>query len=773
MKNSLVALAAVVACGAAVGLSLQADASTWTVYAERHVPVKDGQPVAGASEMSPVEQLTNAVQKAVSCDTVVIKPGVYDLAAELTPANPKDTYGDTYLLFDNKTINLTGEDATHWSKKTPEQEVVLKGGSKGRLVYGYAGPGRASSFRHITFEGGDADSHQGGAILFTGTEFIVPYQKGFASNCVFRANKAQQGGALFHVNAYDCLFEGNETIGGGGAAYGSTANGNGAITNDFIGCLFTNNVANGTGSGGGALRLVTAGRVRDCIFIDNRQTGCNGGAIIVEKSGPSSVIENCLFVGNRAPTGRGGAVCMTVSGNRIVGCAFTNNVAFRDGGAVYLAAAVSNCTFAANKTTIVPAATETYGGGAVYVNDENAEIVGCTFTDNESSHLGGAVRSSRQIRMLADCTFSNNAALRGPGGGVYSAGDFLALANCTFADNTSPTNGGAAYTTGYVPLMTNCVFRGNRAGSHSGALQCTGFTKISACSFSNNVAKSRYGALYASSFAKGGTVEGCTFHNNTNGLVNVGSHLSGARSVVDSRFSGWGDMHAGGYDRCVFDGCRFDYESYGGGMVLFDTSTGEGHVRNCLFRDCEVHIFINNSTGANVDIANCTFVSNQVTKAVNLQTGDLSDGYMIYSFRGGSPYRPSTNRVTNCIFVDNFRHGVRNDVCFYVTGTSVVTPAVNIFSHSAYETATFVNNPIDAGGLVRKRTAFTAGNPRYGDVPQYMPTRGSAARRAGVWLDWMAGETDLAGAAMPADAPVDLGCYQCTLPASGGLLLLR
>ena len=97
-----------------------------------------------------------------------------------------------------------------------------------------------------------------------------------------------------------------------------------------------------------------------------------------------------------------------------------------------------------------------------------------------------------------------------------------------------------------------------------------------------------------------------------------------------------------------------------------------------------------------------------------------------------------------------------------------------MFSNSVYEIASFVNNPKIQGNLIVGRAKFTAGDPKYGDdVPSYMPRRGSPASKAGLWLDWMVGAKDLAGANMPFAAPVDLGCYQCTLPSLGLMMLLR
>ena len=54
-----------------------------------------------------------------------------------------------------------------------------------------------------------------------------------------------------------------------------------------------------------------------------------------------------------------------------------------------------------------------------------------------------------------------------------------------------------------------------------------------------------------------------------------------------------------------------------------------------------------------------------------------------------------------------------------------------------------------------------------------MPRLSSAARKKGVWQDWMLGATDLGGTAYPQEGAVDLGAYQCTLISLGTTFLLR
>ena len=775
MFRSFIFTSLCLSAGVAVG-------ATWTVYHKDHVPVKNGVAVAGAGVMTPVQQLTNAVAQAISKDTITIMPGTYDLGGEgIEAANPRDTSGAAYLFLDDKTLHFVGENATHWSQKTAAEETVIKGGPAGRVVYGYKGSGRASSFRNITFEGGTAGAKNGGAIYFSGTEFIVPYQNGCASNCVFRANSATHGGATHHVNVYDSLFEGNTSVGNGGAAYGMSANGNGKVTNDFIRCVFKNNTSNSQTSGGGALYLQIAGVVRDCVFSNNVASAVRGGAIYSAANGPSSVIQGCVFLDNHADgvssTGEGGAIFAINMDGVILDCAFSNNTAFANGGAVCYASVVSNCTFAGNRVTSVMSPR---GGGAIYVNRSSGiEIVDCVFTNNMAAVLGGAIRSSQQIDRLAGCTFVDNRANGSDGGALYTAGACPWIESCSFIGNQAVSNGGALRLGNEIGTMTNCTFVANASGGDGASFYSDkGYRLVTDCTFKDNEARGQYAGVYASSMTWAGSVENCVFDNNTNKFANVGSQIHYATNVVGCTFRGYGDMFARNYDRCTFERCRFDYDNYSGGMIVFSTATGAGGLRNCLFQTNNVHIYIKNETGSEVEIANCTFVGNEVSRAMNLGNKDMADGFLFYSFRGGTdPVNagnnlPSRNAIVNCVFMDNTRNNQRNDVNFYVTDNKVATPAVNVFSNCVYETASFVYNPAIQGNLIQRRMKFTAGEASYGDVPYYTPCRGSAAFDRGLTLPWMAEAVDLAGNPR-LNGTVDMGCYECWMPNTGTMFLIR
>jgi len=155
-----------------------------------------------------------------------------------------------------------------------------------------------------------------------------------------------------------------------------------------------------------------------------------------------------------------------------------------------------------------------------------------------------------------------------------------------------------------------------------------------------------------------------------------------------------------------------------------------------------------------------------------------NSGYLLYAFRGGDngtgKPRPSTNRVVNCIFANNsWRGGARQDIPSYRTATTVVVPAQNVLCNCLYEQGLDWEMLEVHDSLVGK-PRFVLDDQRYPGVPPYMIRRVSPARKAGLVMPWMADETDFAGTAMVSgEGTVDMGAYQCTLPAHGLILTVR
>lgn len=194
----------------------------------------------------------------------------------------------------------------------------------------------------------------GGAVYARGSS-LLPESPSSATDCVFRDNEGERGGALFGDGAGlplivdGCTFETNTAV-RGGAAYlegiGSRA-------------WFTNSTfrANHGSEGGGALYACMTSTVDGCLFLGNTTEGTGGAAWYEGCSGTGRVLAS-RFLGNAATGVGGGAVWVGpgAAGFELFGCELSGNVA--DGsaegaGAVRLdplvgAARVASCTIAGN-----------------------------------------------------------------------------------------------------------------------------------------------------------------------------------------------------------------------------------------------------------------------------------------------------------------------------------------------------------------------------------------------------------------------------------------
>ena len=154
--------------------------------------------------------------------------------------------------------------------------------------------------------------------------------------CTFKNNSAADGGAILVYNGSatieGCLFEGNTAANGGAIRIGGTTTGLSVTIKD---CDFKNNEATDASNGGGAISKVQAIALNatGCTFDGNKAV--YGGALFINTT-KDVVVENCAFANNVATT-NGGAVYMhancsdTVTINR---CKMYLNTAV-DGAAIY------------------------------------------------------------------------------------------------------------------------------------------------------------------------------------------------------------------------------------------------------------------------------------------------------------------------------------------------------------------------------------------------------------------------------------------------------
>ena len=84
---------------------------------------------------------------------------------------------------------------------------------------------------------------------------------------------------------------------------------------------------------GGAMSLGDAATVANCVFIDNRATSEDGGAIR-STFDDGVTIRHCTFIENQAADD-GGAIAMRDHHTQVIDCLFIRNAAGDNGGAIF------------------------------------------------------------------------------------------------------------------------------------------------------------------------------------------------------------------------------------------------------------------------------------------------------------------------------------------------------------------------------------------------------------------------------------------------------
>lgn len=209
----------------------------------------------------------------------------------------------------------------------------------------------------------------------------------------------------------------------------------------FSNCIFEFGKAYGDSieKMGGVFNIRDFGRIRisDCGFNNNRAYYW-GGAIFAESA--NILIRDCSFNGNFCgtpgpPYGYGGAICIRYSTIDLLGCRFTDNNSTGIGGAVsceYADVLLESGIFQNNYSGL--------GGALGYLRSTPVRpVTGNLFTGNSSLFFGGAISCNR-----ANPVFINN----------------------TIADNSSVSYGGGFYCNdSAVPVLINTIIYGNHAPS--------------------------------------------------------------------------------------------------------------------------------------------------------------------------------------------------------------------------------------------------------------------------------------------------------------------
>ncbi len=305
-----------------------------------------------------------------------------------------------------------------------------------RLLYVDGGANGSLTLQDITLSNGclnNGSRRMGGAVYSDNAPITlvnVTASNNFASS---------QGGAIGGTGAviltvHNSTFSNNRTNSSGAAIGAYIVSGNDPQY-DIYNSTFTDNLA---GNGGGAVYIESDGNseIYSSTF-SNNDGGTNRGGAISKSSSGDMDISNSNFLNNRA---EGAGAIQNSGGNMsITNSTFRGNTVTNTfesyGGAIGVssdsAAAnlnVNNSTFENNTVTVT---SDKAFGGAIGFQGDDLQLTNNTFTGNES--------------------INNNANGEGWGGAIYYSGfgfgpGSIEFSNSTFTDNQASHIGGAIYT---------------------------------------------------------------------------------------------------------------------------------------------------------------------------------------------------------------------------------------------------------------------------------------------------------------------------------------
>ena len=383
-------------------------------------------------------------------------------------------------------------------------------GKNGARIFYVGSDVKTLTLKNIIFKNGKVNG-AGGAILNDGAKLII-------DNCSFINNRitGTTGGAIAsnnvnNIKITNSVFSKNYATGVGGAI---SITGNNAVISN---CVFTNNEARDS-LGGAILILGNSATLTNNTFSNNK-AGRDGGAVDIEGktvgskcqgatvsgniftqntavfggalglNGKDSTIENNIFTSNNAinsksygSAGIGGAMRVMGEKNiKVINNTFTDNAAYRQGGAFYLegtSSVISKNTFTNNKATTdaggsmnlkgngiiisentITGSSSKNAGGAIFVNGNNLKITDNNISQAKSTaSYGGAIQVRGDAATITGNEFTGNTA-KSNGGALYVMSDYATIKNNEFTKN-SASKGLAIYAKGYSPKMTGNVFNG-------------------------------------------------------------------------------------------------------------------------------------------------------------------------------------------------------------------------------------------------------------------------------------------------------------------------
>lgn len=155
------------------------------------------------------------------------------------------------------------------------------------------------------------------------------------------------------------------------------------------------------------------------------------------------------------------------------------------------------------------AADRRLNGGGLSGDRISVTITDSVFTWNEGA-WGGALALAGSTLTVSGTTFDTNRAIDGKGGAIYAYETVFDCDGCTFENNVSDNVGGAIAVEG-ISTITASTFTANRSGYDAGAIDASGELVVADTTFVENRAEGDGGALYVVGI---GTITDSVFDGN-------------------------------------------------------------------------------------------------------------------------------------------------------------------------------------------------------------------------------------------------------------------
>lgn len=358
-------------------------------------------------------------------------------------------------VYSYRTFNLFGGELKNNTASSYGGAIYLPSSSGAKL---YLGQENEYVIGSVTFEGNYGKS--GAGAIYNAGKII-------ASNTLFKENSSDgSSGAILSSGQYSNViidsssFVSNVAATEGGAinAFSHNKDNDVYITNtSFIGneadlggaiylnsevCAYVQNTSftdNTTSSGGSAIR--SDGGV---IEIDNATLkGNSGSSGTISLVNQSVAVFNKLTAESNAATGNGGALFASESDVTVYNSSFKSNTG-KSGAAVYLSTSAVGKIY--GSSFIGNYCTESNTGNAaavmIYTSGTEVTLHSCTFAQNTSNGLGGALLiSGKSLANLYNITAIENHAAKGGALYITSAGTVVNASGLTVSGNTASVGG--------------------------------------------------------------------------------------------------------------------------------------------------------------------------------------------------------------------------------------------------------------------------------------------------------------------------------------------